>query len=277
MKPDIENVTLSVVIPVLNEANYIAKLLTALNEQTRQPDEIIVADAGSTDGTVEIAKQHGAKVVDGGLPAAGRNLGAKAATSNLILFLDADVLPTPHFIETLVSEFYRKNLDAATCFMEAISENAIDQLLHQATNAYLMATQKVRPHAPGFAILIWRDLHQTIGGFDEALALAEDHDYVERASKHGRFRVLRHVSIPVSVRRLNKEGLMALAVKYLWSEAHVLTGNPMYSTPFDYQFGEHDDSTKPLSFIEEISEQILATIRSSLNSDESSAEDNDTK
>ena len=156
MKHNLTETTLSVVIPVLNEADYIADLLVALAQQTYLPDEISVADAGSTDGTVEIAEQHGASIVRGGLPAVGRNAGAAAATGDLILFLDADVLPAPRFIETILREFLQAKLDATTCLMQAISDRQLYHLLHQVSNFYLIAIQKFSPHAPGFVILIRR-------------------------------------------------------------------------------------------------------------------------
>lgn len=232
--------TLTVIIPTLNEAKYIGSLLNALNQQTRIPDEIIVADAGSDDGTREIAVQHGAIVIDGGMPAVGRNQGAKVATGDILLFLDADVLPAPTFIEAILDAFHKKNLDTATCLVQAISDRYLDHMLHEATNAMLIVSQKISPHAPGFAILVRRDIHKLINGFNEDLVLAEDHDYVSRASRIGRFAVIRAVRLSVSVRRLEKEGTLPLAVKYLWAEAHVIIGKPIYSTPFDYQFGKHE-------------------------------------
>ena len=68
---------LSAIIPTLNEAVYLPLLLEALAAQTRPADEIIVADAGSADGTVELACRRGARVVRGGTPAVGRNAGAR--------------------------------------------------------------------------------------------------------------------------------------------------------------------------------------------------------
>ena len=52
----------SVIIPVLNESAHLPGLLDALNTQTRPPDEIIVADAGSKDDTVELARARGPEV-----------------------------------------------------------------------------------------------------------------------------------------------------------------------------------------------------------------------
>jgi len=102
-----------------------------------------------------------------------------------------------------------------------------------------LALQWISPRAPGFCILIRRALHEAIGGFDETLLLAEDHDYVQRAARHGRFGVLTTVRIPVSIRRMEEEGLFPLMLKYLWAEAHVWAGRPIRRLPFTYAFGRH--------------------------------------
>jgi glycosyltransferase involved in cell wall biosynthesis len=235
-------VRLTVVIPTLNEAHYLPCLLTALATQTRPPDEVIVADAGSGDGTPAIARQRGAAVVLGGVPSVGRNAGARAAQGDLLLFLDADVLPACDFIERLLAAFEQRGLDVATCLMEPLSDRFTDHLLHQAANVYLLAIRPLSPHAPGFCILTRRSIHEAIGGFDESLRMAEDHDYVRRAGRMGRFGVLTGVRLPVSVRRLDGEGLGPLAAKYLWVELQTLAGRPVHSLYFEYRFGQHTES-----------------------------------
>jgi len=69
--------TLAVVIPALNEAERLPLLLDSLDRQTRRADRIVVADARSADGTRAIAEARGALVVEGGMPAVGRNAGAR--------------------------------------------------------------------------------------------------------------------------------------------------------------------------------------------------------
>lgn len=234
-----DSAMISVIIPTLNEAVYLPLLLRALACQTRRPDEVIVADAGSEDGTTEIARAWGARVVRGGRPAAGRNAGARIARGMWLVFLDADVVPRPDFLEKAFREMEDRRLDIATCLMEPLSPRPTDRIFHEVANGYLLALQWVSPRAPGFCILVRRELHEAIGGFDETLLLAEDHDYVQRASRRGRFGVLTSVRIPVSTRRVEEEGVFSLLFKYLWAEAHVWTGRPIRSLPFTYEFGRH--------------------------------------
>jgi hypothetical protein len=233
------NRTVSIIIPALNEAAYLPGLLDALRGQTCPVAEIIVADAGSIDGTADIARLRGAYVVRGGMPAVGRNAGAQAATGDVFLFLDADVLPPEDFIEHALVEFTHAGYDVATCLIEPLGNNLADRIIIEAVNLYLQVLQPISPRAPGFCILADRAIHQSIGGFDESLRLSEDHDYVQRASQRGEFGILTGVHIPVSMRRLEKEGLIQLGLKYLWCEMSALAGKPVHSTPFEYSFGAY--------------------------------------
>ncbi len=227
----------SVIIPTLNESAYLPLLLGALAAQTRPADEIIVADAGSTDGTPELAQARGARVVGGGIPAVGRNAGAKVAKGELLLFLDADVVPPPDFLERALTEFAQKGYDVATVVVTPWDGNRIEQVVHEAANLYFLLMQSWLPYAPGYCILVRREIHEKINGFDETLTLSEDLDYVRRAARHGRFGILTSTCIPVSMRRIRREGLISLGMKYLWSDIHLLMGKPMRRLPFKDEFG----------------------------------------
>jgi len=241
---------ITVIIPTLNEAAYLPGLFNALDAQTRLPDEVIVADAGSTDGTKELAQARGARVVRGGMPAVGRNAGARAARGDFLLFLDADVLPPLDFIECALEEFERKEYDVATCFIATLDENLLDRILATGTNLYFRAIQPVSPHAPGFCILSRHIAHEKIGGFDETLKLSEDIDYARRASRYGKFGILTSTRIPVSMRRVGKEGLIGLGLKYAWCEMYALVGKPIRVLPFEYGFGAFDPpQTSPIRLL----------------------------
>lgn len=99
--------TVSVVIPVKDDAEHLRECLAALHGQTRQPDEIIVVDNGSTDASADVARGLGATVVScdqPGVPAASA-LGYDTAAGDVILRLDADCLPGETWVATTVEAF----------------------------------------------------------------------------------------------------------------------------------------------------------------------------
>jgi len=232
-------VRVSVIIPALNEAPRLQNLLGALGEQTVPALEVILADAGSTDDTRAIATAAGCRIVDGGMPAEGRNAGAAVATGELLVFLDADVQPAPDFIELATSELAASGCVVATCLIAPLEPGSLNMFLAETANLYLQVMRPISPHAPGSCVLCLRAVHEAIGGFDESLKLAEDHDYVQRAATHGGFTGLTGVSMPTSMRRVETEGLVGLSLKYLWSEMHAISGRPMHEIPFEYEFGAH--------------------------------------
>lgn len=229
--------TVSVVVPALNEAVLLPGLLDALAAQTTPPHEVVVADAGSHDDTVGIARGRGVRVVAGGLPAAGRNAGAAASSGDLILFLDADVRPGVRFVERAVREFLARDLDAATAPLVPLESGWDFRLVYALVAHGLQAAARVRPHAVGACILVRRGLHDRLGGFDETLALAEDHDYAQRAAQAGRFGVLRTVRIPTSMRRVRHLGRLRYARIIAASELRLLRGRPVHRLPAGYDLG----------------------------------------
>ena len=230
----------SIVIPTFNEEMYLSKLLLSIENQTKLPKEVIVVDAYSVDSTRKIAKKYGCKVFDGGLPAKARNIGAKKATQERILFLDADVVLPDAFLEQTIAEMTNRGLDIASCFISPRSKLKIDKILHQFANHYMRFTQKIHPHIPGFCIFVKRDLHNRISGFDESCILAEDHDYVRRAKKLGKFAYLKSYKIPVSVRRLSEEGRLKIVLKYIAIELHLIfLGSKIRRNIIKYNFGQH--------------------------------------
>jgi len=231
---------LTIVIPTKDEEASLPRLLESIRRQTMQPAEIIVADAGSTDRTREIAESFGCRVVEGGMPGPGRNRGAKAAKSDILLFLDADVeLRDPEFLERSVGEMLEKKFDIATVDVFPLSDQWIDHVIHKAYNVYVRAWGDVFPHAPGFCMFVRRDVHDRINGFDESITFCEDHEYAGRAAKIGSFGFLRSTKIPVSIRRMDRDGRLNIAVKYTLAEMHLAILGPIRHDKFKYTFGHH--------------------------------------
>jgi len=232
---------LSIIIPTLNEEEYLPELLRSIKRQKFEDCEIIVADADSTDGTKEIAQKFGTKVIKGGLPAQGRNRGAKTARGDLLLFLDADVILPENFLEKAISEFEKRKLDVASVQLDPqTSKKMIKFLFERFYNYPAKKLEKFLPYG-AMGCLIKKELHQKIGGFDEKIKLAEDHDYVRRAAKFGKFGMLKGVKIAISLRRFYKDGWLKVVLKYMAAELHYHFLGPIKSDIFDYKFGHYNE------------------------------------
>ncbi|MCX7869104.1 MAG: glycosyltransferase family 2 protein, partial [Terrimicrobiaceae bacterium] len=95
---------ISVVIPARNAAGLVGDAVASALRQSLAPHEVIVVDDGSADGTAEAAERAGARVARlaaGGVSRA-RNVGARLASGEALLFLDADDVLLPHALEKLV-------------------------------------------------------------------------------------------------------------------------------------------------------------------------------
>lgn len=228
---------LSIVIPTKNEEAFLPRLLASIRAQTLQPSEVIVADAWSTDRTREVAASFGARVVDGGMPGPGRNRGAAHARTEYVLFLDADVeLDDERFLEQAVASMKERGLDLATCDVFPQSDAVLDHVMHGAYNRYVRALGSAFPHAPGFCMLVRKSVHDAIGGFDESVTFCEDHDYARRAARVGSFGFL-PFKVPVSVRRLDRDGRANIALKFMLAEIHLAVLGPIKHDLFNYSFG----------------------------------------
>ncbi len=235
---------ISIIIPALNEEKNLPTLFRSIKDQDFVDYEIILADAGSTDKTKEIAEKYQVKIVKGGMPAVGRNAGAKVATGEYLLFLDSDVFLTKNFLNLLLEEVEEKKIDAATCAAVPLSDKLLDQIMHDVANAYIQLTQYFYPHAGGFCILIKKELHDKIGGYNESLKLAEDHEYISRAQKLGKFKILKKAKIYVSVRRFDSDGRFNVAAKYVACEVYRALLGEIKTDIFKYKFAHHDQKIK---------------------------------
>jgi glycosyltransferase involved in cell wall biosynthesis len=230
---------LSIIIPALNEEKSLPTLFESIKDQEFKDYEVILADSGSTDKTPEIAAEYGVKIIKGGLPAVGRNAGAKEAQGEWLLFLDSDVFLSGKFLKFLIEEAEEVGADAATCAAVPLSDKLLDQVMHDVANAYIQLTQYFYPHAGGFCILIKKSLHQQIGGYNESLKLAEDHEYISRAKKIGKFKILKKPKIYVSVRRFESDGRLNVAAKYVACEVYRALLGEIKTDIFKYKFGHH--------------------------------------
>lgn len=183
----------SVVVPARDAATTIGRCLDALAAQTCPADrrELIVVDDGSVDATRELARASGACVLAQPTrgPAAARNLGARRARGDLLLFTDADCAPEPTWIERMVAPFADPSV-VATKGAYRTEQTALAARFAQAEyeDKYRrMARFPTIDFVDTYAAAYRRDRFLDAGGFDERYPTAanEDLDLSFRLAERG--------------------------------------------------------------------------------------------
>lgn len=188
--------TIAVVIPVRNGRAYIKAAVESVLKQTRPPEEIVVVDDGSTDGTGDAiaglstrvqlvanpGPRHGAAVA--------RNLGVANACAERIAFLDADDLSRPQRLE-VQSQALTDNASAAMVFcdleyMDAAGNPTGTIIDFPEFNSDGFFGQMLERNRIGStsAAMVRRSVFEAVGGFDEALAYNEEYDLWLRIARH---------------------------------------------------------------------------------------------
>ena len=189
---------LTIVIPAKNEVTMLPKLLASLARQDYEQirdTRVLVADAGSTDGTIEAAYQFADRlrieVAAGGLPSVGRNGGAKLAYSKYVLFLDADVeLADVTLLRRAMGTMRRRDLHLATVSIGCRQGGFFDDLLYAGNNVMQFIGSKWKPFATGMFMLFEREAFWALGGFNERALFAEDY-LLSKGVKRSKFRIVR--------------------------------------------------------------------------------------
>ncbi len=242
--PDIPKMPLvSIVIIAYNEEEYLGRLLESIKAQRYPRYEIILFDDHSTDKTLDIAKNYTSilpiKVVQKDIRGASRsrNYGATFAQGELILFLDADVILPADFIIKNLETFNQKRLSIAGVDFVPLTEDSVDKWITGFYRLWLKTVQYFNPRGIGFCLFVYRELHKKVL-FDENVVMSEDFDYVKRAVRYGKFRIIDTVALRVSWRRFHKENRLLLILKYLFFECYRQNIGEIRKKILPYEFGK---------------------------------------
>lgn len=208
--------TVSVIIPTFQEERYIATTLSRL-VNIKHLIEIIVVDGGSTDKTVEKGRLFTDKVCvlrERGIGRA-RNYGAKQASGDVLIFLDADVIPPVDFVEKVLETFNDSAVVGATCSIMPIKPKFHEKLFFHLHNSLTRILAHFKPHSRGEFLVARRSEFLKIGGFDESLPCTEDHELTFRLSKTGRFVFIKDLTVYETLRRFRKLGFFTVVGTWL--------------------------------------------------------------
>ena len=205
--------TLSVVVPTLNEARALPRLVESLaspgpgkpgesRDPIPAPHELVVVDGGSDDDTVAIARAANARVVRA---ERGRGpqlrAGAAAASGELLLFLHADCRVQPGALAALGRAFADASVGAAGMHQRIDHDGRFYRFVERAANA------RVRRGVVygDSGLCVRRALYEDVGGFRD-LAVFEDLDLARRLRRRARVVLVPDAGLVVSARRWEEEG-----------------------------------------------------------------------
>ncbi len=199
----IDRLQLSIIIPTYNESGNITALIRYLQRNTlNHLIEIIVSDGHSTDNTLEVATDAGARVIVS--PSKGRaaqmNYGASFAIADVLYFVHADSFPPHDFIDKIVQQVkmkinigcFRLRFDLSNWFL-----NANCWFTRFDVNAFRFGDQ---------SLYVTKDIFEKAGGFNEQLIMMEDQEIIYRLKRYGKFKVM-HGTVITSARKYTDNGI----------------------------------------------------------------------
>lgn len=193
---------LSVIIPVLNEADRIESLVRFLIKNGGSAlEEVLVVDSGSKDDTARLAMLAGASVLQCPVRsrAAQMNMGAKAARGEVLYFVHADTIPPPSFPDDICSGLqagfrmgcYRYRFDNPSIFLKI--------------NAFFNRFQWLWCQGGDKTFYISRETFFQFGGYNEYYVVMEEYDFLRRAMRHYPLQIIPKYAV-VSARKYVQNG-----------------------------------------------------------------------
>lgn len=203
---------ISVIIPAHNEEGYLRRTLDALRRQNYGWFEVIVVANGCTDRTRDEARGrcHRLIVLSQKSLGVARNLGARMARGELLLFLDADTILEPTALK-VIAQTFKPQYAAGTLRGEPDDSRLPYRTIYALKN--LVHRCSLHPGSSG-VILCWKEHFVRVGGFDERLEVRENSELVKRLLRFGRYKYIGKVRATTSMRRYERCGVGR--VVWLW-------------------------------------------------------------
>lgn len=186
-------INISLVVPVKDEAGSIEALLHSIDRQVRPPDEVVLVDGGSTDGTAATIRRltegdHRYRLIEGeaSTPGRGRNVGIEAASSAWVALTDAGIELDPHWLDRLARFVeHDESIDVVYGAFSAARGSWLERCADLAYVSPLSASPvgPVRTRSVA-SCLLRREAWRRAGGFPD-LRAAEDLLFMRRLDELG--------------------------------------------------------------------------------------------
>jgi glycosyltransferase involved in cell wall biosynthesis len=178
--------------------------------------EVIVVNDASTDRTADIAREHGAQVIDVEKRqiAAVRNAGARGAKGDVFIFVDADTLLPAETLRAALGELKSGAVGGGS---DVKMDGDLPLLGRMYMKVFMLIWRPLR-YAAGCFVFCTREAFEAVGGFDEKFFASEEIWISKALKQQGRFVVLREAVITSGrkVRMYPRLQLFGIAVRLLW-------------------------------------------------------------
>jgi rSAM/selenodomain-associated transferase 2 len=213
--------TLSVIVPMLNEATTIASTLHALRRGAPHA-EIIVADGGSVDASVAIARPLCHVLISASRGRASQmNAGARVSHGDALVFVHADTIVPSTFAADIASALSDPAVVGGRFDVQLDARN----LPYRVIGAMISLRSRISGTGTGDqAIFVRRDVFDRLGGFPD-FELCEDLEFSRRLKRAGRVACLR-ARVTTSARRWSRDGVVRTVIRMWLIRAMYLAGVP---------------------------------------------------
>ncbi len=211
---------ISLIVPAHNEEELLGRTLESLRQAAQASGrsfEIIVVDDASTDSTGAVAAEHGATVVNVSLRQIGlvRNAGARAATGQILVFVDADTVVPP---ETIQAALLALDQGAIGGGATITFDQSPERWARTLTGVWNFISRRMR-WAAGCFVFVRREAFDAIGGFDVRYFIGEEVILSAALKRIGKFVILpqRVSTSPRKVQLHGKIETLGIILRLLFS------------------------------------------------------------
>ena len=213
----------SVIITTKNEEDYIESCLKSIRNQTHKNIEIILVDSCSMDKTVEKARKYANKIIiKECTPSEGRNLGARYAKSDILLFIDADIVLTKNWVLQMTRSIKRGvSLIGKLLARENTLKAWLMNLLFY-VDVLVLRIIGIPTTIGGLLIAIKRNVFDALNGFCNTPG--EDAELLKRARCFGKVVFDSNCLALTSIRRFERKGYLKQSLIWVFNWFMIIFG-----------------------------------------------------